>query len=229
MFETEESAWERAKVYELFAGVFLKEPTLEGLAILKNWAEDLEEVSELNALLQEIETEDPELEALVQDYYDLFFVPVSGRFVPPFEAAIRGAQRQKGRKTKFGGFWGNSTLELMHFYQGIGFDPKQLAVFQPLKESNIPDHLGFELCALAYLCYAEETKIKEGQDADHLRHLQKTLLDEHLNQWLDLLQKDLKKVDRTGLYACLVGLISDFCRQEAQSLVYPVTTLKTIQ
>lgn len=218
MFEVEGSAWERAIGYELLAGIFLKEPSLEQFEILKKWASSLEDESWLEELLREIEEKDPGLDELVQTYYDLFFVPVSGRFVPPFEAAIRGAQRQEGKKTKFGGFRGNSTLQVMQIYKQIGFEPEKMNIFQPLKEMNIPDHIGFELSALAYLCQVEAKWLKENKNIEPLRHYQRILLEDHLNRWLDLLKKDLDRVDPTGYYTYFTRLALKFCREEATTL-----------
>lgn len=217
MPEIEGSARERALGYELLASIFLNEPTWEQFRVLKKWAADLEE-SWLEELLREIEEGDPELEELQQTYYDLFFVPVSGRFVPPFEAAIRGARRQKGGKTKFGGFWGDSTLQISHIYQQIGFEPEKMTIFQPLKEMNIPDQIGFELAALAYLCQTEESWQKAKKDLGALHHWQKVLLEEHLNQWLPQLREDLAGADPTGFYTYFAGLAAEFCQEEVRLL-----------
>ncbi|WP_019851499.1 molecular chaperone [Desulfitobacterium sp. PCE1] len=213
MPEREGNARERALGYELLAGIFLKEPTLEQFRTLQNWAAGLED-SSLKELLREIEEGDPELQELLQTYYDLFFVPVSGRFVPPFEAAIRGAQRQKGRKIRYGGFWGDSTLQVRQIYQQIGFEPEKMNSFQPLKEMNIPDHIGFELSALACLCQAEASWEEEQKDLDSLHSIQKILLEEHLNQWLDHLREDLAEADPTGFYTYFARLAAEFCREE---------------
>lgn len=214
----EESARERAMSYELLAGIFLKEPSLEQFEVLQRWAAELGEDSSLEDLLHEIERNDPELEELIQTYYDLFFVPVSGRFVPPYEAAIRGAQRKERKKPKYAGVWGTSTFQIMKLYEQIGFVPEKLEVFQPLREMKIPDHIGFELSALAYLCQAEASWSQENKNIEPLRHFQKTLLIEHLGQWLELLKKDVESVDPTGFYTYFTQLASEFCREEANFL-----------
>lgn len=214
MSEIEGGARERALGYELLANIFLNEPTQEQFKVLKKWAADLEDPW-LEELLREIEEGDPGLEELRQIYYDLFFVPVSGRFVPPFEAAIRGARRQKGGKTRFGGFWGDSTLQIKQIYQQIGFEPEKMTIFQPLKEMNLPDQIGIELAALAYLCQGEESWQEEKKDLRALHHWQKVLLEEHLNQWLPQLREDLTGADPTGFYTYFAGLAAEFCQEEA--------------
>lgn len=219
MLEGNERALERARAYEFLAGIFLQEPSRQIFEFLKDWSAGLEEKTECESLLKRIEDNDPTLDTLKQEYYDLFFVPVSGRFVPPFEAAIQGAIRSEGKKTKFGGFWGNETLQISEIYNQIGFQPQALDIFEPLKEINVPDHIGFELAALAYLCQAEEDLTKNNQSIETVRHFQRTLLEKHLNRWLPHLKEDLERVESTGFYAYFVQLIWDLCKEEERFLI----------
>ena len=219
MFETDGSALDRAKGYEFLAGIFLKEPNVEVFQILKDWAASIEEDAELGVLLNRIEEKDPTLEGLTQEYYDLFFVPVSGRFVPPFEAAIRGAFREEGKKTKFGSFWGSETAQISEIYKQIGFHPEELEIFEPLKQMNMPDHIGFELSFMAYLCQVEENLNKNGQSSESVLNLEKIFLDQHLNSWLTLLKEDLGRVESTGFYTYFVQLASNLCQEEEKILI----------
>ncbi|NMA70081.1 MAG: molecular chaperone TorD family protein [Desulfitobacterium sp.] len=212
-----EIAWERAKIYELLSGVFLKEPSPEIFSLLKKWGTTLDN-PQIIRTMEKIQENDPELEELTQEYYDLFFVPVSGIFVPPFEAAIRGAQREKGRKTKFGSYWRQTTVALSHLYEQIGFVTQDLQMFEPLKAMRIPDHIGLELSAMAYLCRVEARRYQEGQNSEPIQYLERILLEEHLNQWLDLFVEDLKEVDRTGFYTAFASLAAEFCRLEGAEL-----------
>lgn len=217
MLEKAEIAWERAKVYEILSGVFLKEPNSEMFSLLKKWVYTLKDEEGIRVLAK-VEEQDPNLERLTQEYYDFFFVPVSGLFVPPFEAAIRGAQRKKGRKTKFGSYWRDTTVSIAHLYEQIGFASQNLKMFEPLKAMSIPDHLGLELSALAYLCRVEARRHQEGQSVDSITYLEKVLLERHLTQWLDLFVQDLKEVDKTGFYTAFASLASEFCRLEVAEL-----------
>lgn len=218
MFGADGSALERARAYEFLAGIFLKEPTAEVFKPIKDWAESIEGEIGLRALLKQIEEKDPSLEFLIQEYYDLFFVPVSGRFVPPFEAAICGASREEGKKIRFGSFWGSETVQISEIYERIEFRPKELDIFEPLKQMNMPDHIGFELSALAYLCQVEENLVK-NHSLEAVRNLEKTLLNKHLNRWLPLLKEDLERVESTGIYTFFVQLACDFCEEEERVLV----------
>lgn len=218
MFGADGNALERAKAYEFLAGIFLKEPTAEVFELIKDWAESIEEETGLRSLLERIKEKDPSLEALTQEYYDLFFVPVSGRFVPPFEAAIRGALRGEGKKTKFGSFWGSETAQISEIYAGMGFRPQELDIFEPLKQMNIPDHIGFELSALAYLCQVEVNLAQNNQSLEAVRNLEKTLLEKHINRWLPLLKEDLERVESTGFYTYFVHLAGGLCKEEERIL-----------
>lgn len=219
MFESEGTASERASAYEFLAGIFLNEPTEELFKYLRSWATGIgDEEVEFNSLLKWIEDTDSTLEVLKQEYYDLFFVPVSGRFVPPFEAAIRGASREQGKKTKFGSFWGSVTSQVSGIYEQIGFLTEELGIFEPLKQMNMPDHIGFELSAMGYLCQVEDNLAQSGQGVEAVRKVEKTLLTKHLNQWLPLLKGDLKAVESTGFYLYFLQVACSLCEEEQRIL-----------
>lgn len=52
---------------------------------------------------------------------------MSGRFVPPFESAIRGATRQEGINTKYGEFWNIDTTKMANLYEQTQFRPEGLS------------------------------------------------------------------------------------------------------
>lgn len=204
----------RAGAYEFLAGIFLKKPSPEILSELNAWAQTSGD-SQIQSLLTKILKKDPCLENLEQEYYDLFFVPVSGRFVPPFESAITGALREEGKTTKFGSFWGTETVEIAHLYERTGFQPNQLVIFGPLRELNLLDHLGFELSFMAYLCRLQEEQENLGLAISGLQQLQKSVLTQHLNRCLPLFVKDLERVDQSGYYLYFAKLTQTLCEEEA--------------
>ncbi|KJR46757.1 hypothetical protein UF75_2883 [Desulfosporosinus sp. I2] len=204
----------RAQAYEFLAGIFLKEPSQEILRNLQAWAAVSRDES-AQALLDRIAADDPELGSLTQEYYDLFFVPVSGRFIPPFESSILGALRQEGKKTKFGSFWGHETVEVGTLYERTEFQPERLAIFEPLRQVNLPDHLGFELSFIAYLCRLEEKQHQHGLSTNGVFRLEQEFLDKHLNRWLPLLCSDLSRIEQSGYYLYFAQLAQDVCREDA--------------
>lgn len=208
-----QEAGARAKVYEFLASIFLKEPSQEVFQVLKNYA-GMKNDSETLALFEHIAGHDPELANLRQEYYDIFFVPVSGRFIPPFESTIHRALRPTNQKAKFGDFWGDKTMDVAALFEKMQFHPEQLPVFEPLRQLNIPDHVGFELSFMAYLCHLEETRSKKGMGVENIRRLETEFLDQHLNCWLPQFVDDLSQISQSGYYLHFAKLASDFCREE---------------
>lgn len=211
-------ALERAGAFEFLAGIFLKEPSVSIVNELKVWAKEGEDAKMLS-LLENVVQEDPDLTGLTQEYYDLFFVPVSGRFVPPFESAIRGAVRQAGGPTKFGSYWGDTTVKLADLYERTRFHPERLAVFEPLRQLNLPDHVGLELSFMAYLCRLEAKQLERGLSAKLIRKIQTNFLQEHLRGWLGLWVNDLERVQQSGYYLYFARQARDLCQEEAQTLL----------
>lgn len=211
-------ALERAAAFEFLAGIFLKEPSVSIMNEVKIWAKEGKE-PEMLPLLENIDREDPDLTGLTQEYYDLFFVPVSGRFVPPFESAIRGAVRQDGGATKFGPYWGDTTVKLAALYERTQFHPERLAVFEPLRQLNLPDHVGLELSFMAYLCCLEAQQLERGLSAKLIRKIQTDFLQEHLRGWVGLWVNDLEKVPQSGYYLYFARQARDLCQEETQVLL----------
>ncbi|AHF07731.1 TorD/DmsD family molecular chaperone [Desulfitobacterium metallireducens] len=220
MFEMDENVIDRARGYEVLAEIFLKEPSTEGMEGLKAWTDSgsTEKLLELKAILEKIQNEDSELMNLTQEYYDLFFVPVSGRFIPPFESTIRGAKREKGKRIKYGAHWGMQAHQLAALYEKVGFDPGTLEIFEPLKETKIPDHLGLELLFIAYLCRLEDKAAKSGQEITGLRQLQNRMLNDHLLGWLPQFTGELVKLETSGFYSYFAILALELCQEESKSL-----------
>lgn len=216
MFGTGGSVLDRALAYEFLAGIFLKEPDTEVIKIFKDKIEALDaaDKDELSGIINSIQAQDPELKNLTQEFYDLFFVPVSGRFVPPFESAIRGAERQEGKKIKYGAHWGLQAHQLFDLYERMGFKPESLNIFEPLKQTKIPDHLGLELSFLAYLFRIEEVALQAGQETTGLRQLQQEVLVNHLLGWLPQLTEDLEKVESSGYYSYFAHLALELCQED---------------
>lgn len=220
MIGMDENAMDRARGYEVLAEVFLKEPLPEEMEGLKVWTDSgsTEKLLELKVILEKIQSDDPELINLTQEYYDLFFVPVSGRFIPPFESTIRGAKREKGKKIKYGAYWGMQTHQLAALYEKVGFDPGALEIFEPLKETKMPDHLGLELLFIAYLCRLEDKAVKSGQEITGLRQLQNRMLNDHLLGWLPQFTTELVRLESSGYYSYFALLALELCREESKSL-----------
>ena len=181
--EVKEEVEIRAKVYELLARSCLQEPDAKYVQAMTGLVELLRE----EGLIFEDTVLPPKVNhgELCQEFYDRFFVTVSGRYVPPFESAIRGRETL-GQKVCYGAVNGLETLHVLSCYQGVGFNPWELETFKPLKEIPLADYLGFELAFMAYLSYAELAAYRANGPARVLqwRSLQQRFLEEHLSTWV---------------------------------------------
>ena len=84
-----------------------------------------------------------------------FFVPTSGRYVPPYESAFLGYDRAK--PGRFGKLNGAPAGHVRSCWERTGFDPGKLTIFEPLRASFLPDHVGLEMAFMAFLCRAEKS------------------------------------------------------------------------
>ncbi len=133
----QESSLTLARIADILASLYLHSPDETLVAAFREVA---------SALAVELDAQDVRLdaaetpEALKQDYDELFFVPVSGRYLPPFESA------QRARR-----LWGPLTHQVAQFYESITFDYTALSVGAHWERLDMPDHAGIELACLSAL------------------------------------------------------------------------------
>ena len=205
--ETTETTTSRADRYGFLAALFLQEPkeqTLPKQLQALNIAEQYAPTS-LTALVSDIS----------QEYFDCFFVPMSSKYTPPLESVFTGVSGQ-GR----GPLVGPATQETAELYEATGFNPSDLLVFAPLKEMALPDHVGFELAFMAYLCLQEE-KSAERCDMDAVRRWTEWefhFLSEHLTCWLPQLTEALEK-RQARFYAAAASLSAGWAEADLGELM----------
>ncbi len=137
----------RCLIYAALADVFLQPPTAEGLSQQRRWLSALLPGKlDWNALLTDIE-------AVRQAYFDCFFVPTSGSYVPPYESAVL-AYTEKNKT--FGRLNGPAAHHLAKCWEETAFSPETLTIYEPLRQNCMPDHIGLELAFMTYLCHAEK-------------------------------------------------------------------------
>ncbi|MEW6661118.1 MAG: TorD/DmsD family molecular chaperone [Bacillota bacterium] len=213
-----EKAKTRAKVYELLARGFLREPDMTFLHSFSRLVKAFEE--EGFTVGEGPWCSPQDWEGLRQEYFDRFFVPWSDLFVPPFESAVTGREISNGR-LRYGILNGVETHHVMDCYRAVNFDPWKLDTYKPLKEMPFADYLGFELAFMAFLGYAEgEAHRKLGLTQGlQWRRLQQDFLTQHLGLWIHdyaLLARETGK----GFFSSLAGIASvwvgDDCRQIQQ-------------
>ena len=118
-------------------------------------------------------------DAARQDFYDVFCIPQSGRYVPPYVHVLRRAQQQ-GEYWHFPPPRHDGGDEFLPWYQMAGFDPQRLDVSPLLRGPLRPlDHIGFILAYLAGLAAAWETD-------PAAREVAAGFVTEILGHWADL-------------------------------------------
>jgi len=202
-----EMATARGTLYEFLASWFLKEPSSELINALNTAISELkmivpaeEGLTELQKFLQNYQSGQLSLSEVQQAYYDLFFVPSSGSFVPPFESAIQNYGENPG---KFGDLMGYHTVQVAASYEEIGFNPHLLDIFPPLKQINFPDHLGFELAFMSSLASSEGNLIVQSE-----------FLTNHLSIWIGAFSELVDQNDSTGLYSGVTKIANYFIKQD---------------
>lgn len=177
----------RQQIYSFLANIFLQEPVADHLLTLQQTLKSiLTESGEKNlSLAVDIdEVHHMNMENLRQEYYDCFFVPMSGKYVPPYESALRSYK--PGKKKPYGFLNGPEAAHVASCYAAVGFVPSKLDMFSPWKEIQFPDHIGFELAFMATLCDAEIRAFKTmgAEGSESWERLQVSFLKEHLHKWL---------------------------------------------
>lgn len=193
----------KENIYSLMAGIFLREPDPV------TWSEQSQA---LYRILREIgkNPEDfgkiiPEqlnihVENLRQEYFDCFFVPMSSKYVPPYESALLNYQPEKSRP--YGTLNSPEAHHVAQCYKATGFTPKKLDMFVPLKEIQFLDHAGFELAYMAMISRAEKEAWENGdlEEAAAWKEWGLRFLREHLVMWWPNFTLALEKM-APGYYA----------------------------
>ncbi len=126
----------------------------------------------------------PDLRA---DYDALFFVPVSGRYLPPYESA------QRTRR-----LWGPITHQVAAFYASVSFDPATLHMDEHWLHLDAPDHAGVELACLSALLRTN-ANVPDPAVESALQYF----IRNHLARWLPDFGRQLAENASTSHYRLL--------------------------
>jgi TorA maturation chaperone TorD len=135
----------------------------------------------------ELEVEGDRIEAVVADYHELFLVPVSGRYLPPFESA----QRQRSLR-------GRLAHEVAASYDEAGFDVGRLVVDEAWGPRPACDHVGCELAFVAAL--EAQASDAEPAAAEELRASAAAFWQLHPASWLGPFGRAVTQRATTRLY-----------------------------
>jgi TorA maturation chaperone TorD len=136
-----------------------------------------------------------ELEAARRDWNDLFFVPSSGRYMPPFESAFR--EKRLG---------GPLALDAQAAYRAAGFDPARLSMDPLWRPAPQPDHLGVELAFVSALLRQASRRPEAARtmaDSAALFHAA------HVAPWAGDYGRELAQGARSDLARALARLLEE--------------------
>lgn len=209
----------RSNMYSFLSAFLLEPPSLKLLAplgqpdTLSNLAAVFGEAP--TSHLQEFAQGFPQdTEALVQEYNDLFVVPL-GRYVTPYESVYRDEREIEGRQVK-GLLMGESALAVLQSYRLANASISEAFL-------DLPDHAGLELSFMGYLCQrqAEALNRHDEQQSSELLQIQKDFLEEHLTPWMPALCARIRGNAEGPLYKGIAELIESFLALETETLSVP--------
>jgi len=192
----EQGAW--VGLLDFAADLYLNEPSSERLLGCQAAGQQLTDLFPAEFFPKMFAT--PETEAIddvLQEYFDLFFVPVSGSYLSPFEAA----HREKLLAPEL-------PVMINHLYSEAGFAPQGLAIPSYMQLLNRPDHIGFEMAFLARLLNSSLILEANGdlQQAEMLRETAISFHSRYLGQWASSFGRRLEKAAKSNLYKGLGGM-----------------------
>ncbi|MFV9511299.1 TorD/DmsD family molecular chaperone [Tepidibacillus sp. LV47] len=203
----------REQLYQFFASLFLKEPSrewLEGLIATTPYLKTLfaEEISfqEWDRLIDQYLQGDLTIEKIQQDFYDLFFVPVSGRYAPCVESIVR-----------YNKMWGETEIDLRERYEQVKFIPEKLDIYLPIKQLAMSDHLGYELAYMAHLCNMETHSRMELRQRIQEEEIE--MLEGHLIPFIKGYAESFISIATGTFYALFVQLVQKFLELDRQMIL----------
>lgn len=210
----------RHYTYALFAGIFLKEPAADSWFTIQDIFNEFSSYSGEKNVDGEPSSKELISEAkLRQEYYDCFFVPISGKYIPPYESALRGYQNIE-KKLTFGNLGTDITAQVKKQYDFVGFDPLMLNAFPPLKNIQLADHIGYELAFMAYLCQCEKKAREANQQkkGDKWLEFQEDFIAKHILQWTPKLKAALNAI-RDNIFKKTAWALDSWVSFDYQDLI----------
>ncbi len=192
----ERKAW--AILLDFAADLYLNEPNRERLANCQAVGQQLIGVFPNETFPKMFALAEAKSDAeTLQEYFDLFFVPVSDSYLPPFEAAYR--EKQLTAKLP---------VLIDQLYTEAGFAPQKLRIPAYMRSISRPDHIGLEMAFLACILTSSLSLETDGA-LEQAKILQETALSFHsmyLGKWASLFGKKLLETADSHLYKGLASL-----------------------
>ena len=181
-----------ADLLDVLAALYLHEPSPEMIREYNEYIVPFVE-QQMAGFLKPVD--ETEIDALKQDYHALFLVPVSGRYLSPFESAQRSHR-----------LWGPMTHEVALIYTQTGFDINALVTDEIWRAVAMPDHIGYELaftCLLLRHMPSEEASLK-----DTYRYF----IQQHVLSWIPEYGERLQTLASTRFYKDVGKMTASFVR-----------------
>ncbi len=205
----------RSNMYRFFATVYNRPLDRERLDTLcsshfMELAEGFASVDSTSILKHAVREFDHNLDELRYEYNNLFIVPGT-QYLTPYESVYRGTRIENGKKV-LGLLNGPETLEVLRYYQSMGYEMGQGKI-------GPPDYVGTEI-EFMYRIISMEQSGNNRNDMERSRRfleVQKRFFEDHLNQWVPELCR--KMIEKTGqpLYKSLAAITIDFLEVEART------------
>ncbi|OHC08066.1 MAG: hypothetical protein A2545_04550 [Planctomycetes bacterium RIFOXYD2_FULL_41_16] len=193
-----ELAFDRSNFYFFLSSVFLKPPTISTIKIVMELISSYEfsnfiSNQTVDSLSRMECINNVWFENLVQEYHDLFKVPLS-KYVAPYESVYRD-----------GHLHGQSAIDVKKIYHRLGFQI-------PHEYYELSDHIGIELAFMATLCKEEHKawKEKNAKLARSLCDIEERFLKDHIACWLSKLCNTICEKTKDNFYICIAEINLDF-------------------
>src|SRR3990167_3852758 len=197
-----ELAFDRSNFYFFLSSIYSKPPTSETIKILTVLISSPEfsnfvstKTADFLSRMKSIHNETHE--NLVQEYHDLFKVPLS-KYVAPYESVYRDGHLN-----------GQSSIDVKKIYHRLGFQI-------PHEYYELPDYIGIELAFMATLCKEEHKAWKEKNATRvlSLQEMESRFLKEHITIWIPELCNNICEKTKNNFYICMAKITLDFVQSD---------------
>jgi len=197
-----ELAFDRSNFYFFLSSVFLKPPTISTIKIAMELISSYEfsnfiSNQTVDSLSRMECINNVWFENLVQEYHDLFKVPLS-KYVAPYESVYRDGHLN-----------GQSAIDVKKIYHRLGFQI-------PHEYYELSDHIGIELAFMATLCKEEHKawKEKNAKLARSLCDIEERFLKDHIACWLSKLCNTICEKTKDNFYIYIAKITIDFVQYD---------------
>src|SRR3989304_7319837 len=197
-----ELAFDRSNFYFFLSSVFLKPPTISTIKIVMELISSYEfsnfiSNQTVDSLSRMECINNVWFENLVQEYHDLFKVPLS-KYVAPYESVYRDGHLN-----------GQSAIDVKKIYHRLGFQI-------PHEYYELPDYIGIELAFMATLCKEEHKAWKEKNATRvlSLQEMESRFLKEHITIWIPELCNNICEKTKNNFYICMAKITLDFVHSD---------------